>query len=297
MPSIRWLDDGGVMLPAPAKINLFLHVVGRRADGRHLLQSVFRMLDLADEIELHPRADGRIERITGMDGLPPEQDLAVRAALALREASGCTAGVTLGVHKRIPAGGGLGGGSSDAATVLLGLNRLWKLDLPRARLMEIGLALGADIPFFIHGRSAFAEGIGELLTPVELPLANYLVVFPGVAVPTAEIFKAPELTRDTGLTTVESFSEAMLLGACGNSRQTLGFGRNDLEPVAARRYPQVQAALDWLQAKFRQGRMSGSGASCFAQISGAGIWQGELPEGMRAEVASGIDVHPLLDWA
>ncbi|WP_085317613.1 4-(cytidine 5'-diphospho)-2-C-methyl-D-erythritol kinase [Derxia lacustris] len=298
MPPIRWLDDGGVVLPAPAKINLFLHIVGRRADGRHRLQTVFRLLDLADEVELHPRADGRIERSAGMADLPPEQDLAVRAALALRAATGCTAGVTLAVRKAIPAGGGLGGGSSDAATVLLGLNRLWRLGLARERLMEIGLALGADVPFFIYGRSAFAEGIGELLRAVDLPPADYLVVFPGTSVPTAEIFSAPELTRNTPEITVASFSEAMLFAAPGSGRQdTLGFGHNDMEPVAASRYPRVRTALDWLHANRLHGRMSGSGASCVAQLpQGANSSVLELPAGMTATMASGVDVHPLLDW-
>jgi len=308
MPAVRQLDDGGWLLPAPAKINLFLHVIGRRGDGRHLLQTAFRMIDLADEIKLHPRADGRIERSAGMADLPPEQDLAVRAALALRAATGCRIGATIAVRKRIPAGGGLGGGSSDAATVLLGLNRLWQLHLSRETLMEIGLSLGADVPFFIYGRSAFAEGIGEVLREIELPPAEYLLVMPGISVATGEIFSAPELTRNTAEITVASFSEAMFLAASGNDRtqDTLGFGRNDLEPVAACRYPKVRAALDWLAAKsnangnanWRSGRMSGSGASCVAQlIAGADIQLSELPAGMKALAASGIDIHPLIGWA
>jgi 4-diphosphocytidyl-2-C-methyl-D-erythritol kinase len=241
-----------LLLPAPAKLNLFLHVVGRRADGYHLLQTVFQLLDWGDEVELECRSDGRIERARGPDGVAPEQDLAVRAAVLLQKDSGTALGATVSVAKAIPAGAGLGGGSSDAATVLLGLNHLWQLDFSLARLALLGLRLGADVPVFVTGRSAFAEGIGERLQPLDLPGRWFVVVWPEVSSSTAEIFQAPELTRNTPALTM-----ATLAGL-----ET----RNDLEPIALRRWPQIAAARAWLSAH-GAARMSGSGSSVFVEAA------------------------------
>jgi len=186
-----------IVYPAPAKLNLFLHVVGRRPDGYHLLQSVFRFIDYGDSLGFKLRSDGQVVRKTELAGVAPDKDLVVRAARLLQERTGCTQGVEIAVEKRLPMGGGLGGGSSDAATTLLALNRLWQLNLPRVELQQLGLQLGADVPVFIFGESAFAEGVGERLQPIHLPPAWYVVLIPPVSVPTAEIFAAPELTRKT----------------------------------------------------------------------------------------------------
>jgi 4-diphosphocytidyl-2-C-methyl-D-erythritol kinase len=267
--------------PAPAKLNLFLHVVGRRADGYHLLQSAFRLLDLADTLRFAPRPDGSIRRTTPLPGVPEEADLAVRAARLLQQEGGCRLGADIHVEKRLPLGGGLGGGSSDAATTLLALNRLWGLHFPRVRLQELGLRLGADVPFFVFGRSAFAEGVGERLQALELPPAWYAVVQPEVTVPTAEIFAAANLTRDTKPIKISDFSA--------------GWGKNDLEPVACGRYPAVAQAIAWL-GRFGDARMSGSGACVFAPFATerqARAVLERLPEGMRGWVARGIDEHPL----
>ena len=284
--AVRITDDAMQGLPAPAKLNLFLHVVGRRADGLHELQTVFRFIDLCDTLALQLRADGRIERTHGMAGLDPEQDLTVRAARALQQASGCRLGVTIAVEKHIPAGGGLGGGSSDAATVLLALNRLWRLGLTRAQLQAIGLSLGADVPVFVGGRNAFAEGVGERLDPVELPDARYLLVHPGVSVPTAAIFTDPGLTRNTPPVKIASFS-----GAVADE-----FGHNDLERVAVRRFGQVQDALAWLSelglSTGTRPRMSGSGGCCFLPVQ-AGFVAPAPPSGMTAWLVEGLVEHPL----
>jgi 4-diphosphocytidyl-2-C-methyl-D-erythritol kinase len=267
--------------PAPAKINLFLHVVGRRADGYHLLQTVFRFLDFGDELRFAPRHDGKIVLARPLPGVPPESDLTVRAAHLLKEASGVGAGATITLTKRLPLGGGLGGGSSDAATTLIALNCLWNCGLSRVELQGLGLALGSDVPVFIHGRSCFAEGVGERFTDVTLPVMWYLVTVPEVAVPTAEIFRAPELRRDTRAIRPEDWRP--------------GMGGNDLEPVACRLYPEVARHLGWLRGR-GPARMSGSGACCFAEFdteAGARSALDELPAGMAAFAARGLDCHPL----
>lgn len=271
--------------PAPAKLNLFLHVVGRRADGYHLLQTLFRFVDRGDRLRFVARDDGRVVLSRPLPGVPPESDLTVRAARLLQEATGCRLGVAIDVDKRLPMGGGLGGGSSDAATVLLALNHLWQLGLPRQRLQEIGLSLGADVPVFIFGRNAFAEGVGEALRPVVLPEAWYVVLEPAVQVPTAAIFGAPELRRDTPPMHADEWAP--------------GVGGNDLEAVAASRFPEVEEALRWLSA-FGDARMTGSGAcvfATFAEKDAAETVLGQLPTGLRGWVARGLDRHPLLGLA
>jgi 4-diphosphocytidyl-2-C-methyl-D-erythritol kinase len=276
------MSDWDRAWPAPAKINLFLHVVGRRADGYHLLQTVFRFLDFADTIRCEPRSDGRILLANPLPDVPPAADLTVRAAEALRAATGATAGVTLHVDKRLPMGGGLGGGSSDAATTLMALNRLWKTGLDSLRLQRIGLALGADVPVFVHGRTVFAEGVGEHFTDVSLPAAWYLVLVPGVAVPTQEIFHSAGLRRDTAPIAAADWRP--------------GFGHNDLEPVACALYPEVARHLEWLR-QYGDARMSGSGACCFAEFaseSAAKMALAALPADMRGFIAAGMDRHPLV---
>ena len=267
--------------PAPAKVNLFLHVVGRRADGYHLLQTVFRFLEFGDSLRCEPRSDGRIVLATPLPGVPPETDLTVRAAAALRAATGATAGVTLHLDKRLPMGGGLGGGSSDAATTLLALNRLWGTGLDSPQLQRLGLMLGADVPIFVHGRTAFAEGVGECFTDVELPAAWYLVLVPDVAVPTAAIFRSAQLRRDTPAIAAADWRP--------------GFGHNDLEAVACAHYPELTRHLDWLR-RHGDARMSGSGACCFVEFvdeSAARAALAVLPGDMRGFVAAGLDRHPL----
>ena len=273
--------------PAPAKLNLFLHVVGRRSDGYHLLQSVFRLIDLGDALRFAPRTDGRIARAAPLAGVPEERDLCLRAARMLQEASGASLGVEIAIEKRLPMGGGLGGGSSDAATVLLALNRLWRLEWPRERLQALGLELGADVPFFIHGRNAFVEGVGERLQALDLPPAWYLVVAPPASVPTAEIFAAPDLTRDTKAIKMADFSAGWGAGGL--------FGRNDLEAVVCERYPAVARALAWLR-QHAEARMTGSGACVFAPFAAeqdARAVLARMPEGMTGWVAQGLDEHPL----
>ena len=242
-------------LPAPAKLNLFLHVVGRRADGYHLLQTVFRFISLADSLDIDTRADGQIGRETDLPGVPHDEDLVVRAAQLLQQVTGVKQGAQIHVRKRIPSGAGLGGGSSDAATVLIALNRLWKTGLNRTELMSLGLQLGADVPVFVFGQNAFAEGVGEQLTPVELPQQAYLVIQPAQSVPTQGIFQAPDLTRDTEPVKIMDFSERQMI-------TRLGFGRNDLQPVVLSRFPVVFQALNWLEQAGFNARMTGSG-SCF----------------------------------
>lgn len=270
---------------APAKLNLFLHVVGRRPDGYHLLQSVFRFLDYGDSLSFRLRRDGQITRISNLPGVPQEKDLVVRAARLLQEATGCALGVDIAVEKRLPMGGGLGGGSSDAATVLLVLNRLWHLNLPRTELQALGLRLGADVPVFVFGQSAFAEGVGELLQPVNLPPAWYVVIAPPVAVATAEIFAAPELTRDTTSIKMCDLSTARL--------------QNDLQAVVCGRYPKVAECLAWL-GRHGEARMTGSGACVFAEFATeeeARRVLAEKPAQWQGFVARGLDRHPLRDYA
>jgi 4-diphosphocytidyl-2-C-methyl-D-erythritol kinase len=242
--------------PAPAKLNLFLHVTGRRPDGYHLLQTVFQLIDRCDLLHFTTRSDGVIRRTSEIAGVPPQADLTVRAAQLLRETAGSRRlGVDIALDKRLPMGGGLGGGSSDAATTLIALNHLWQTGLGRAELMALGLQLGADVPFFLFGENAFAEGIGEALQPVATPACRYVVIEPGVAVPTAAIFSAPELTRDSKPVKISDFSEA-----------SIGFGKNDLQAVASRLFPPVAQALEWL-AQFGDARMTGSGACVFCAFS------------------------------
>jgi 4-diphosphocytidyl-2-C-methyl-D-erythritol kinase len=270
--------------PAPAKLNLFLHVTGRRPDGYHELQTAFQLLDYGDEILVEPRADGLILRPQGAAGVPPESDLVVRAARRLQAAAGCSRGADIHVIKRIPLGGGLGGGSSDAATTLVALNRVWGLDWPEERLAALGLELGADVPVFVRGRTAWAEGVGEELTPLALPPAWYLVVCPSCAVSTAQVFADPELTRDTPKTTIKGFVSAG--------------GRNDCEPVVRRLYPEVGAALDWLAPRARDGaRLTGTGGCVFARFPSAAEAEAVLavmPAGWTGFVARGVGESALL---
>lgn len=270
---------------APAKLNLFLHVVGRRADGYHELQTVFTLIDRCDVLRLRVREDGEVRRVNDVPGVPSEQDLAVRAARRLQEASGTRLGADIEVEKRIPMGGGLGGGSSDAATVLIALDRLWGTGVPGDRLAAIGLALGADVPFFLFGRPAWAEGVGERLRPVEVPPAWYVVLVPPVAVPTAAIFGAPELTRNTEPLKMEDFSA---------HPRDLRF-HNDLEPVVAARYPAVREHLEWLGRR-GEARLTGSGSCVFARFGNAEAARRvleELPASMSGFVAQGLQHHPL----
>lgn len=279
--------------PAPAKVNLFLHITGRRADGYHLLQSVFRLLDRYDTIHLKPNRTGLIGRVNDVPGVPEAHDLCIRAARLLQQHTGTRQGVEIAVDKHIPMGGGLGGGSSDAATVLLALNRLWDLNLPRQTLMDLGLKLGADVPVFIFGRNAWAEGVGELLQAVSLDPAWYLVLTPDAHVSTSEIFASKELTRDTIPTTIAAFS-----GVTSGKEQE-GLFHNDLEPVVCQRYPAVASSLEFLK-KFGQARMSGSGASVFVafdQQAEAESRYAELPKQYVGFLAKGLEQHPLYDFA
>lgn len=271
--------------PAPAKLNLFLHVVGQRADGYHLLQTVFRLLDVGDTIHIGVTQDGTISRTSTIDGVSETDDLTLRAARLLKAETACKLGAQIRVEKRLPMGGGLGGGSSDAATVLLALNRLWNLNLPRIRLLELGLQLGADVPVFVFGRNAWAEGIGEQLQPVSLEPASYVVLTPAAHVSTPAIFASQELTRNTLPIKMAAFLR--------------GFGHNDLEPVACRHYPAVASALEWLK-QFGDARMSGSGSSVFLECQSETEAQrvfAQKPENIAGFVAQGIEQHPLHDFA
>ncbi|HEX2567811.1 MAG TPA: 4-(cytidine 5'-diphospho)-2-C-methyl-D-erythritol kinase [Burkholderiales bacterium] len=268
--------------PAPGKLNLFLHVLGRRADGYHELQTVFRLIDRCDRVGIAVREDGEV-RFSGVFG---EENLCLKAARLLKKESGTRLGCELQLEKTLPAGGGLGGGSSDAATVLLVLNKVWNLALNRQRLQRIGLALGADVPFFLFGKNALGEGIGERLKALELGPAWYLVLTPQVAVSTKEIFTDGALTRDTKRLTIPPFFS--------------GQGANDLEPVVCARYPEVAAQLAWLRQRCPQARMTGSGACVFAEFhtkAEALAVQSKLPGGMGGFVAQGLERHPLHDWA
>ena len=280
-------EDGMQHWPAPAKLNLFLHIVGRRPDGYHLLQTCFQFVDLCDDVGLRVRADGRIVRLSGAEGVPPEADLSVRAAIALQKAAACRLGVDISVTKRIPMGGGLGGGSSDAATTLVALNRLWSLSWTVQQLADLGVTLGADVPVFVHGRAAWAEGVGERLVPLVPPRAPpqtmYLILKPNVFVGTASVFQDPELTRNTPPITIDGFL------ASG--------GRNDCEPVVRRRYPEVASALDFL-AKFGRARMTGTGACVFLDCGtverGREIMR-QMPKGFGAYLVRGVNHSPLLE--
>jgi 4-diphosphocytidyl-2-C-methyl-D-erythritol kinase len=273
--------------PAPAKLNLFLHVVGRRSDGYHLLQSAFTLIGFEDRLRFAIRDDGAVRRVNDVPGVPAEQDLAVRAALLLQEATGTPQGVDIEVDKRIPMGGGLGGGSSDAATVLLVLNDLWKTGFDREALAEIGAGLGADVAFFIFGRSAWAEGIGDRLTDLEIAPCWYVVLVPPVQVPTPVAYGAAELTRNTETLKIEDFSARP---------QGVRF-HNDLEPVVVARYPEVREHLAWLR-KHGDARMTGSGSCVFAAFDdreSAKRVMDALPGTMKGFIAQGLDRHPLLE--
>ena len=267
--------------PAPAKLNLFLHVVGRRADGYHLLQTAFQLIDCCDWLRFSPRTDAEVRLSRPLPGIAESDELAVRGARLLQEETGYTQGLDIEIEKNIPVGGGLGGGSSDCATTLAVLNHLWKLGLPRARLAKMALAIGADVPFFLFGGNAFAEGIGELLAPLELPAAWYTVLVPPIVVHTHAIFAAPELTRNSKTIKISSFSA--------------GFGRNDLEPVVCRRHAEVAAHLAWLR-QFGDARMSGSGACVFARFATereARSVLSKMPAEMRGFAVRGLNRHPL----
>jgi len=277
--------------PAPAKLNLFLHVTGRRPDGYHTLQTVFQLVDWCDTLHFHRREDGVIARTSDIPGVPADSDLVVRAARALQNATGTSFGADIAVDKVLPMGGGIGGGSSDAATTLLALNRLWGLDLPRAELMRIGLALGADVPVFVFGQNAFAEGVGEELTPVDLPQSWFVVVHPKQQVPTAEVFSDKRLTRNTPISIIADFA------ACTNK---FAFGRNDLEAVATAKFGEVARALAWLKQYDQHARMTGSGACVFARYPDAKTAQQvleRLPPEWDGRCVSSLAHHPLAAFA
>jgi 4-diphosphocytidyl-2-C-methyl-D-erythritol kinase len=293
-------------LPAPAKLNLFLHVVGRRADGYHLLQSVFTFIDWADTLHLERRADGRLQRHDLGVALPAD-DLCLKAARLLQAESGTGLGADLSIDKQVPWGAGLGGGSSDAATVLIGLNRLWGLGWPRHRLLALGARLGADVPFFIGGHTAFVEGIGEQLTPVALTPQHYAVLKPAAPIATAAIFSSPLLTRDTEAATVTGFlahAKALVREEQQATKLAAFSGRNDLQCAAEALCPAVAEVGCWLQARFGNSRMTGSGSAVYAR-AGAGdrpvatMQEGRLegwPEGWVGRMCRSLDVHPLSGW-
>ena len=271
--------------PAPAKLNLFLHVLGRRPDGYHDLQTAFQYIDLCDEISFEMRDHGRVVRVEGPAEIPEWEDLTVRAAQRLlkEQSTGRPMGVGIHLRKRIPLGSGLGGGSSDAATTLVALNALWGLGMSIDRLAYLGLDLGADVPVFIRGRASWAEGIGEELTPLDLPELTYVVIYPGCAVSTREIFQAPELTRNSAAITIRAFLESD--------------GRNDCESVVRARYPQVAAALEWL-GQYAPARLTGTGSCVFAAFGNfdrAQTLLSEVPSGWQGFLVQGRNRSPLLE--
>ena len=281
-------SDGLRYFPAPAKLNLMLHVVGRRADGYHLLETVFRFIDHSDSVGLAVRKDGRIVRRSDLPGVAEDDDLSVRAARALQQATGSRLGADLSLVKRIPQGGGLGGGSSDAATVLLALNALWKTGLPRQSLQDIGVTLGADVPVFVFGQTAFASGIGEELVAIDAEPAFYVVLVPPLQVPTREVFQSPHLTRDSPAAKIVGFPHPHFSFA-------LAPGRNDLEPVVVAGYPAVGEHLSWLRRQ-APAAMSGSGSCVFGAFGSAPEAEAAFarrPAGMAGFVAAGLDRHPL----
>jgi 4-diphosphocytidyl-2-C-methyl-D-erythritol kinase len=283
-------------LPAPAKLNLFLHITGRRADGYHLLQSVFILIDWADTLHVERRDDGLLRRHDLGPALPAD-DLSLRAARALQQATGCTFGADISVLKSVPWGAGMGGGSSDAATVLLALNRLWNLNLPRRRLLELATPLGADVPFFVGGENAFVEGIGEKLTPIEWAPRRYAVVKPAESLGTAGIFSHPDLARNTEPATLAG--SVAQLNAQRESSSTVLFGRNDLQPVAQALCPPIAQVASWLEERFGNSRMTGSGSAVFATVGADGVsWpEGELPDGWSGRMCHSLAHHPLRAWA
>ena len=278
---------------APAKVNLFLHITGQCADGYHLLQTVFCLLDLHDTIKLKPTTDGVVNRVNNVPGVPAEQDLCVRAAKLLQQHTQCPLGVDIMVEKHIPMGGGLGGGSSDAATVLLALNSLWQLNLSRKELMSLGLKLGADVPFFIFGKNAWAEGVGEQLTAINLHNSYYVVLNPNIHVSTAQIFANKQLTKNTNPKTMSDFSGTAKLTAGNLSAEFI----NDLEKIVCSEYPAVLDCLNWL-SQFGDARMSGSGASVFLEVvdekTAVDICN-QKPKGVQGFVAKGLNQHPLVN--
>jgi len=271
-------------IPAPAKLNLFLHITGRRADGYHLLQSAFMLIDWADTLHFERRTDGSISREDLLKPLPAD-DLILRAARALQTASGTALGAHIGVEKRLPAQAGMGGGSSDAASTLLALNQLWQLNFSLPQLAAIGLTLGADVPFFLYGRNAWVEGIGEQITPLDVPRGQVLVVKPDSGLETGAIFSDPTLKRDSIAATISGFAA-----------DPYSFGHNDLQPVAQKLCPGVTQAIDWLATLGLQGRMTGSGSAVFAWAPPS-LRVPKAPDTMEARLCSNLDVHPLAGWA
>jgi len=281
-------------IPAPAKLNLFLHINGRRDDGYHLLQSVFMLIDWCDTLHFELRNDGQISR-EDLTWKLPADDLIVRAARALKQTTQCQLGAHIGVAKSVPAQAGMGGGSSNAASTLLTLNRLWKLRLPLPKLMELGLALGADVPFFLGGHHAWVEGIGEKITPIQLPSAHFLVVKPKAGLETRLIFSDPELKRDTKTAIISGF-------AANEYGNVFNYGQNDLQSVAKKLCPDVSQALDWLDSTGLSGRMTGSGSAVFAHVP-QGIDLSDLgilataPDHFQVRLCSSLNAHPLAGWA
>jgi len=294
-------------VPAPAKLNLFLHVVGRRPDGYHLLESVFVLIDWADTLHFERRDDGLLRRQDLGEALPAD-DLCLRAARALQTASGTAAGADISILKRVPSGAGMGGGSSDAATVLLALNRLWGLDWPRQKLLALAATLGADVPFFVFGRNALVQGIGEQLSVQEVPPHLYAVIKPAASLPTADIFNSPLLRRDSAsailLGSLVSEAQTWLAGSAGAGGEvgmgTISFGRNDLQPPAQARCAEVAEAARWLEDRFGNSRMTGSGSAVFARV-GTGVppeatWLEAMPSGWVGRLCRGLPQHPLWGW-
>ncbi len=280
-------------VPAPAKLNLFLHITGRRSDGYHLMQSVFLLLDWHDTLHFERLQTRDISRIDLGSTEPadalPDDDLTIRAARLLQQATGCTQGARISLLKRLPSQAGMGGGSSDAATCLLALNRLWGTGLSRAALMKLGLQLGADVPFFLFGDNAWAEGIGEALQPISVPQQSYWVVKPQAGLPTARIFTDPNLSRSTKPATMQGFAEHSA------SNQTI-FGRNDLQSVAQMLCPEITACIDWLKDQHLDARMTGSGSAVFAPSKTANSLQ-PPPHGWLVHLCRSLSVHPLKNWA
>ena len=290
-------------LPAPAKINLFLHVTGRRADGYHLIETVFQFINLSDTVDLELRYDGLVVRVSDHIKVPEETDLCVRAALLLQKITGTSFGVSISLNKKIPMGGGLGGGSSDAATVLLGLNRLWACGLNRRQLAKIGLQLGADVPVFILGQNAYATGVGEQLLALTLPIHSIIVVKPAAHAPTPAIFRAPELTRNTKPIKIEGFTRASAPSSKASKHNSMRAlpGRNDLEAVASNMFPEIATALNGLKDIARQlglnpdrVRMSGSGACIFLVLNEI---SGEVARRDASNISSPSDASNIADWA
>jgi 4-diphosphocytidyl-2-C-methyl-D-erythritol kinase len=271
-------------IPAPAKLNLFLHITGRRSDGYHLLQSAFMLIDWCDTLHFELRAGGAISREDLLTPLPAD-DLITRAARGLQAASGTDLGAHISVEKRLPSQAGMGGGSSDAASTLLALNRLWKLKFSQEQLSSIGLALGADVPFFLQGHNAWVEGIGEKMTPLTLPRSQVLVVKPQAGLETHAIFSDPDLKRDSKPAIISGFAA-----------DPFGFGRNDLQPVAQRLCPGVTQALDWLDSIGLKGRMTGSGSAVFAWVPPR-FSVPKAPDAFETRLCCSLDVHPLAGWA